>query len=78
MRHRRRFGAASLAIGVVALVVGLTASPAHAAPPEKVGWWFQPLSGPIALPVPIPVVPDGGMFVQQGATPDPVAFGALR
>jgi hypothetical protein len=67
----------SLALGTLALVLGLTVSPAEAAPPEKVGWWFQPLAGPLALPVPLPVAPEGGMFVQQGAA-GPLAYGAVR
>jgi hypothetical protein len=75
---RRRAGGVCVALGVVALVLGVTVSPAHASPPEKVGWWFQPLSGPLALPVPAPVVPEGGMFVQQGATTEPLAIGAVR
>lgn len=78
MTLRRRLGVVSFILGTVALVLGLTVSPAHAAPPEKVGWWFQPLSGPLALPVPLPIVPDGGLFVQQGATTEPLAYGALR
>lgn len=78
MKLRRRVGAVSVAVGVTALVLGFTVSPAHAAPPEKVGWWFQALSGPLALPVPAPVVPEGGLFVQQGATADPLAIGAVR
>jgi hypothetical protein len=75
---RRRIGVLSMSIGAVALVLGLTVSPAHAITPQKVGWWFQPLTGPLALPLPVPVVPDGGLFVQQGATTDPIAFGAVR
>ena len=78
MKTRRRAGVISVAVGVAALVLGLTSSPVHAAPPEKVGWWFQALSGPLALPVPAPVAPEGGMFVQQGATAEPLAFGAVR
>jgi hypothetical protein len=78
MTLRRRIGALSMSIGAVALVLGLTVSPAHAVTPQKVGWWFQPLTGPLALPLPVPVVPDGGMFVQQGATAEPIAFGAVR
>ncbi|MEY2450040.1 MAG: hypothetical protein QOH79_3516, partial [Acidimicrobiaceae bacterium] len=78
MTFRRRVGAVSVAVGAIALVLGLTVSPAHATPPEKVGWWFRPLTGPLALPVPVPVVPDGGLFVQQGATTEPLAFGAVR
>jgi hypothetical protein len=35
------------------------------------------LAGPLAVPVPVPVVPDGGLFVQQGAT-GPLAYGAVR
>jgi hypothetical protein len=75
--RRRRLGAASIVVGTVALLLGLTMSPAHALAPAKTGWWFQPITGPLALPLPVPVVPDGGLFVQQGAS-EPVAFGALR
>lgn len=78
MTLRRRAGVVSMALGAVALVLGLTVSPAHATTPQKVGWWFQPLTGPLALPVPVPVVPSGGLFVQQGATTEPVAFGAVQ
>ncbi|MEY2423134.1 MAG: hypothetical protein QOI95_3201 [Acidimicrobiaceae bacterium] len=78
MTRRRRLGSMSVLLGTVALVLGLTVSPAHAQAPEQTGWWFQALTGPLALPVPIPVVPDGGLFVQQGATTDPLAFGAVQ
>ena len=77
MTVRRRVGVVALTIGTLALVLGLAVSPAQAAPPEKVAWWFQPLAGPLALPIPVPVVPEGGLFVQQGAT-GPLAYGAVR
>lgn len=75
--NRRRLGLISIGLGLIACTIAVTASVAQAAPPEKVGWWHQLNGGPVALPVPLPTVPEGGIFVQQGATTDPVAFGAL-
>ena len=78
LRRRRRLGFACIAIGVCALGLVLSASPVQAEAPSKTGWWFelQSKSLPTALPAP-PVVPDGGLYVQQGPN-GPVAYGAVH
>ena len=78
MRRRRQLGVASLAFGVVALALVFSASTVQAEAPSKTGWWFelQSKSLPTALPAP-PVVPDGGLYVQQGPN-GPVAYGAVH
>jgi hypothetical protein len=73
----RRLGIAVMALGIGALVLGVTAPSAAAAPPEQVGWWFQLQGGPLPVAVAVPTVPDGGLYVQQGAA-GPIAYGALR
>jgi hypothetical protein len=78
MTRRRRIGAALIVLGAITLAFGLTASPVSADAPEQTGWWFelQTKTLPVPLPAP-PVVPDGGIFVQQGPQ-GPTAYGALK
>jgi hypothetical protein len=80
-RHRtvrRRAGVALVALGTIAVALALSASPVNADAPEQTGWWFelQTKTLPVPLPSP-PVVPAGGLFVQQGPQ-GPTAYGALR
>jgi len=78
MRRRRQLGVGFLAFGVFALALVFSASPVQAEAPSKTGWWFelQSKSLPAALPAP-PVVPDGGLYVQQGPN-GAVAYGAVH
>lgn len=78
MRRRRQLGVGLLAFGVFALALAFGASPVQAEAPSQTGWWFelQSKSLPTALPAP-PVVPDGGLYVQQGPN-GPVAYGAVH
>jgi hypothetical protein len=75
--RRSRVGPLLVGLGTVALVLALSAVPVQAQAPDQVGWWFELATGPLALPVPIPVVPDGGLLVQEGPA-GPTAYGALR
>jgi hypothetical protein len=59
------------------LTLGLTASPVHGQAPDQVGWWFRLKTKTLPVAPPVPVVPDGGLFVQQ-APDGPAAFGAVR
>lgn len=43
--------------------------------PQYTGWWFE--AQQLLVPLPAPVVPDGGMLVQQGAT-GPTAYGGVH
>jgi hypothetical protein len=46
--------------------------------PQQAGWWFELQTKTLPAPLPaVPVVPDGGLFVQQGPQ-GPTAYGALR
>ena len=78
MTNRRRVGAAFVAVGATLLVLALSTSPVHAEAPTQTGWWFelQTKSLPAPLPNP-PVVPDGGLYVQQGPN-GPTAYGAVH
>jgi hypothetical protein len=76
-RRRRALGAGLLALGVLNIGLVLTASAAHAQAPDRVGWWFQLQTAGLPAPLPVPTVPDGGLFVQQGPT-EPLAYGALH
>jgi len=80
VNRRRRAGLGSIVAGTVAVVLSFSASPASAGaqPPDSVGWWYELQTKTLPAPLPSPpVVPDGGLFVQQG--PDgPMAYGAIR
>ena len=78
MTRRRRLGLGLMALGVSALALVFAASPVHAEAPTQTGWWFELQSKSLPTPLPnVPVVPDGGLYVQQG--PDgPAAYGALH
>lgn len=78
MVRRRIAGALSIAFGMIALTLALSAGSAQAQAPDQTGWWFelQTKSLPAPLPNP-PAVPDGGIFVQQGPQ-GPVAYGAVQ
>jgi hypothetical protein len=76
--HRRRaLGAGLLVLGVLNIGLVLSASAAQAQAPDRVGWWFQLQTAGLPAPLPVPTVPDGGLFVQQGPT-EPLAYGALH
>jgi len=76
--RRRLFGLGSLAFGVCALALVFTAPPVRAEAPSQTAWWFELQSKSLPAPLPnVPVVPDGGLYVQQGPN-GPSAYGALH
>lgn len=78
MTRRRRLGLGSVVFGVCALAFVFAASPVHAEAPSQTAWWFELQSKSLPTPLPnVPVVPDGGLYVQQGPN-GPTAYGALH
>jgi hypothetical protein len=76
--RRRQLGLGLLAFGVSALALVFSASPVHAEAPSKTGWWFELQTKTLPAPLPSPpVVPDGGLYVQQGPQ-GPTAYGAVH
>jgi hypothetical protein len=67
-----------IALGTILLTLGLSASPVHGQAPDQVGWWFELKTRALPVAPVVPVVPDGGMLVQQAPNSSPSAFGAVR
>lgn len=67
---------ALMVTGALALIAAFSGTPALALAPAKTGWWFQLKTNSLPIPVAVPTVPDGGLFVQQGPN-GPMAYGAL-
>lgn len=78
MTIRRRAGAALVALGIVLVALAFTVSPVQAEAPSQTGWWFELQTKTLPAPLPSPpLVPDGGMYVQQGPS-GPTAYGAVH
>jgi hypothetical protein len=75
---RRRVGVALLALGTVLIALAFSVSPVQAEAPSQTGWWFELQTKTLPAPLPSPpVVPDGGLYVQQGPQ-GPTAYGAVH
>jgi hypothetical protein len=65
-----------LGAALVTVAVGWLAGPVAADAPTQVGWWSR-LNPGLPVPVPVPVVPDGGLYVANDPS-GPTAISALR
>jgi hypothetical protein len=74
---RRSVGLLLIALGTIAVSLSFSASPADAQAPDQAGWWFELKTKAVPVPIAVPTVPDGGLFVQQGPN-GPTAYGAVR
>jgi hypothetical protein len=77
MTRRRAIGFVLVTLGIASIALGLTTPAAHADAPDKTAWWFELQQSGLPLPLPVPTVPEGGIYVQQGPT-EPTAYGALH